>query len=85
MVMLRPLLKADRRFIEGGLEELSVESRYARFGQGVGRLSRRELDYLSDVDQRSHVAWGAAVDRRVAGVGRYIVTDDGCATWPSPS
>ena len=73
---LSPILKTDREFFEKGIEELSLQSRFARFGQGVSSLSDQELDYLSDVNQRTHVAWGAAVGEDVAGVGRYIVTDD---------
>lgn len=76
VLTLSPVLKTDKRFFQQGLEELSVESRFSRFGQGVSRLSDQELDYLSDVDQRSHVAWGALVGEDAAGVGRYIVMDD---------
>jgi GNAT superfamily N-acetyltransferase len=76
---LSPILKTDREFFEKGLEELSPESRFARFGSGVSSLTTQELDYLTDVDQRRHVAWGAAVGDEVAGVGRYIVGEDGCA------
>ena len=79
---LSPVLKTDRDFFEKGIHELSLESRFARFGQGVGSLSGQELDYLSDVDQRHHVAWGAAIGDEVAGVGRYIIPeDDGCAEF----
>jgi GNAT superfamily N-acetyltransferase len=73
---LSPILKTDREFFERGIEELSLESRFARFGQGVSNLSAQELDYLSDVNQRSHVAWGGVVGDEAAGVGRYIVTVD---------
>lgn len=73
---LSPILKTDREFFERGIEELSLESRFARFGQGVSSLSAQELDYLSDVDQRNHVAWGALVGDEAAGVGRYIMMDD---------
>lgn len=80
MVTLSPILKTDRDFFEKGLSELSLESRFSRFGQGVSSLSDQELDYLSDVDQRHHVAWGAAVGEEVAGVGRYILDGNGrCA------
>jgi len=80
VVTLSPVLKSDREFFERGLEEMSLESRFSRFGQGVSSLSEHELDYLTDVDQRHHVAWGAAIDEEVAGVSRYIVEDDGrCA------
>jgi GNAT superfamily N-acetyltransferase len=77
IVTLSPILKTDKEFFRKGLQELSVESRFARFGQGVSSLSDRELEYLTDVDQRHHVAWGAAVGADVAGVGRYIAPDDG--------
>ena len=80
IVTLSPIVKTDREFFERGMEELSLESKFSRFGQGIGSLSAQELDYLTDVDQLRHVAWGAAVDGEVAGVGRYIVSDaDGCA------
>lgn len=79
-VTLSPILKTDREFFERGIEELSLESRFSRFGQGVSSLSEFELDYLTDVDQRRHVAWGAAIGEEVAGVGRYIVEEGGaCA------
>ena len=80
ILTLSPVLKTDREFFERGLEELSLESRFSRFGQGMSSLSEYELDYLTDVDQRHHVAWGAAIEDEVAGVGRYIVDEDeGCA------
>lgn len=77
ILTLSPIIKTDKEFFEEGIEELSLESRFARFGQGVSSLSEHELDYLTDVDQRSHVAWGAAIDEEAAGVGRYIVQDEG--------
>lgn len=78
--LLSPLGPEDRGLLEEGLEELSALSRYTRFGQGRGHLSGAELDYLSNVDQQTHVAWGVAVDGEGAGVGRYIRMDElGCA------
>lgn len=81
VLTLSPVLKSDREFFERGLSELSIGSRFARFGQGVAGLSERELDYLTDVDQRTHVAWGAAIGQEAAGAGRYIVCgeDSSCA------
>lgn len=79
IVTLSPILKTDREFFEEGLAELSLESTFSRFGQGVSSLSQQELDYLTDVDQRHHVAWGAAIGDEAAGVGRYIVDDAGGA------
>lgn len=76
---LSPVLKTDRDFFQQGMEELSMESRFSRFGHGVSSLSEHELDYLTDVDQRDHVVWGAAIGDTAAGVGRYIVDDSDCA------
>ncbi len=80
VLTLSPVLKSDREFLERGLAELSIGSRFTRFGQGVAELSERELDYLADVDQRTHVAWGAAIGEEAAGVGRYIRSEgEDCA------
>lgn len=77
-MVISPVLKTDSEFFRRGLAEMSIESRFSRFGQGVAYLSDREIEYLTDVDQTSHVAFGAAVDGEVAGVGRYVSTDDQC-------
>lgn len=78
--LFSPLAADDQLLLEEGLAEMSPESIYARFGQGRGRLSPSELEYLSDVDLESHVAWGVAVDGEGAGVGRYILIEEGrCA------
>lgn len=81
ILTLSPVLKTDREFFEQGIQELSLESRFFRFGRGVGSLTASELDYLSDVNQTSHVAWGAAFGEEVAGVGRYITASDGSAEF----
>jgi GNAT superfamily N-acetyltransferase len=62
-----------------GLEQLSLESRFTRFGQGLANLSEAELEYLSNVNQKTHVAWGASINDDSAGVGRYICLEDGVA------
>jgi len=74
--LLSPLSSQDRHWLEEGFAELSVRSRYTRFGMGVGGLTANELGDLADVDQRTHVAWGASVDGNGAGVGRYITIPD---------
>lgn len=75
-VILSPLSPDDRHLLEAGLEALSLESRFTRFGQGLSHLSDWELEYLSNVDQVTHVAWGASFDREAAGVGRYVRLKD---------
>lgn len=74
--ILSPLQEDDRALLIAGLDELSVQSRFQRFGQGRSRLSESELDYLSFIDQRNHVAWVAAIGDEGAGVGRYIRLDE---------
>jgi GNAT superfamily N-acetyltransferase len=77
---LRPIHPEDRGLLAEGLSLMSIESRFARFGVGVDHLTPSELDYLTNVDQVGHVAWGAAVDDEPAGVGRYIrFSDPVCA------
>lgn len=76
VALLSPLAAGDRLLLVEGLAELSIESRYQRFGQGVGSLTEAELDYLSNIDLHNHVAWGGAIDGEGAAVGRYIRLDD---------
>ena len=70
---LRPIAPQDRPLIVEGLSQMSEKSRFARFGSGMSRLSDSELRYLTEVDQVSHVAWGAIIDGEPAGIGRYIL------------
>lgn len=76
VAVLSPLESSDRQWLSEGFDELSAGSRYARFGMGIAELRDSELDYLADVDQRLHVAWGAIVNGEGAGVGRYISVPD---------
>lgn len=74
---LRPVLSDDAPLIEQGLAGLSEQSRFARFGIGIDRLTNQELRYLTDVDLFNHVAWGATIEGHGAGVGRYVILEDG--------
>ena len=74
---IRPIGPADKGLLVEGLPQMSPKSKFARFGSGIASLSAAELRYLTDVNQVSHVAWGAVIDDEPAGVGRYIV--DGAA------
>lgn len=76
---LRPMTPEDRALLVEGLGRMSEQSRFARFGSGISRLSDAELRYLTEVDQVTHVAWGALIDDVPAGVGRYILGEDGVA------
>jgi GNAT superfamily N-acetyltransferase len=80
VAILFPLAPEDRPYLVQGLDELSLESRFTRFGQGRQRLSESEWAYLTEIDQRAHVAWVAVVDGHGAGVGRYIlIPESDCA------
>lgn len=70
---LRPIFPDDRNLLVEGLSQMSPASRFARFGSGIANLTDAELRYLTEIDQVSHVAWGATIDDQPAGVGRYIV------------
>lgn len=71
--LIRPVTPMDRKLFVEGMDSLSMKSRRARFGVSISRLTEKELTYLTEVDQRSHVAWGATIEDAPAGVGRYIV------------
>jgi len=74
-VVLRPVGPEDRERIRHGFEELSEASRRYRFLAPLAHLSEAQLDYLTEVDQMNHVAWGAPGDEKEAhglGVARFI-------------
>lgn len=77
---LSPIRPQDRGLLVAGFDLMSPESRYARFGSGLSRLSESEVRYLTEVDHVDHVAWGATIAEEPAGVGRFIRSADaGCA------
>ena len=71
-------------FLRGQIAEafgrLSTRSRWQRFSAPVHRLSDRQLDYLTDIDNRDRVAWCASASRgsqRIGiGLARYIRLHD---------
>jgi GNAT superfamily N-acetyltransferase len=76
VALLRPIEPGDRERLRRGLRELSPRSRYLRFHARVRELTEEQLDYLTDVDQRDHVAWVALnpdePDEPGMGVARYV-------------
>ncbi len=77
---VRPILPIDAPLLVEGLSGLSESNRFARFGVGIHNLSKQELKYLTEIDHRTHVAWGATIGGEPAGVGRYfVVPEEGCA------
>jgi GNAT superfamily N-acetyltransferase len=75
-LQVRTVRAQDRAFLQQGMELLSAESIYYRFNSYLVTLSKQQLDYLTSVDQRDHVAIGAVVQRDEqpvgVGIGRYI-------------
>jgi GNAT superfamily N-acetyltransferase len=62
-VLVRPITPADKAKIAAALDQLSARSRLFRFGATLDRLSPEELAHLTELDYRTHVAWGAlAID-----------------------
>jgi acetyltransferase len=79
-VRVRRIGPDDRRRLVAGLRRMSPRSRYLRFHRFVSELTEPELRYLSEPDQRDHVAWGAVAvgepgEPGVAAV-RYIRNPD---------
>jgi acetyltransferase len=75
-VLVRPLLPDDRAELAARYEQLSPASRRRRFFGTPDRLSEHVLDYLTDLDYRTHFAWAAfAIDEPGTpgiAVARYI-------------
>jgi GNAT superfamily N-acetyltransferase len=73
LLRVRPIVPADREPLADAFGRLSDRSRFQRFLGPKPRLSRRELDYLTDVDHVRHEAL-VAIDEatgQIVGVGRY--------------
>lgn len=75
-VALRRVVPEDRDRLLEGFDALSVESRRLRFLGSVSSLNDAQLRYLTDVDGKDHVAWGALnltdPDAPGFGIGRFI-------------
>lgn len=75
-VLVRPLLPSDRAELAAGYGQLSPASRRRRFFATPDRLSEHVLDYLTNLDYRTHFAWAAfAIDEPDSpgiAVARYI-------------
>ena len=80
-VTVRPIGPADAALETAFVDGLSMQSRYERFMVTLRELPASKLRYLTDVDQRHHVALVATVDRdgrqSMVGAARYAVLDDG--------
>ena len=74
-VSVRPLKPSDRDLVAAGFDSLSDESRYRRFMAPTSRLTPRQLDYFTQVDQIDHFAWGVLgplPEERPVATARYV-------------
>lgn len=77
-LLIRELTPADRLALVFIFRHLGSASRYQRFLGIKTELSRRELDYLTDVDHWHHealIAW-SPIPRAPIGVARYVRYED---------
>jgi RimJ/RimL family protein N-acetyltransferase len=78
-VSIRPIRPDDADALARGFERLSPESRYRRFLTPMERLTKSQLEYLTDVDHHNHealIALDLATPGEVVGVGRYVRDGD---------
>jgi GNAT superfamily N-acetyltransferase len=71
-VALRPLGPDDKPLLREGMASLSDDSRRLRFMAPVDRLTRAQLAYLTEIDQVTHLAWGALIADSPVAVGRLV-------------
>jgi ribosomal protein S18 acetylase RimI-like enzyme len=67
--VLRLLRPEDRDLLQAGFRRLSPRSRQLRFHVPKAQLTRAELDYLTNIDQQTHVAIGAVSEGPGSAVG----------------
>jgi len=74
VVDVRLLERGDREGLAAAIRRLSDQTRYLRFASAKPRLTKRELDFLVDVDHHHHEAIVAVDPTTGRGVGaaRYI-------------
>lgn len=76
--VIRPITPEDREGLQRGFHEASAQTRYLRLGLASSTLTEAALTYLTNVDQRDHVAIVATVtspdlkDERGIGVARLV-------------
>jgi len=76
-VMLRPVVPGDRERVIDGFKRMSAESRRLRFHEPRQCLTKAEIDFLTTIDQDSHVSWAACLpDDTGVGIARYVVDPD---------
>jgi ribosomal protein S18 acetylase RimI-like enzyme len=77
---LRPIDSLDKDRLTRFHARLSTDTRYRRYHGAKGALTRRELIYLTEIDQHDHVAVVAECgDGELGAVARVVSNGDGTA------
>ena len=75
-LLIRPILPEDAARLRAGFQELSPESRYLRFMSPLVELSDEQVERLTRIDYRDHMAWVAVDPTKPGqpglGVARYV-------------
>lgn len=75
-ILLRPVLASDHQRLREGFDRLSPASRFFRFFRDVRALTDKDIEYLTNIDQRQHVAWCVLDLSREGwpglGLGRFV-------------
>jgi acetyltransferase len=80
MAPLRPITATDKARLTRFHSRLSADTRYRRYHGAKGALTRRELSYLTEVDDDAHVAVVAPrPDGELGAVARVVSNGDGTA------
>ncbi len=75
-IVLRPVRPEDKPLLVAGMARLSGRSRRQRFLVSTDHLTRSQLAYLTEVDQRDHHAWGVLANGEPVAIGRLVRLDD---------
>src|SRR5512135_754078 len=81
-IVLRHIMPSDADELRRQFLALSPESRYRRFFGGINDLDAAALKYLTEVDQKDHVAIVAVIEsldmisERGVGVARFVRCKD---------
>ena len=71
-IEFRPVGPNDKALLQEGMAMLSPASRRLRFMAPIENLSRSQLAYLTEIDHRRHLAWGAMIAGRPVAIGRLV-------------
>jgi RimJ/RimL family protein N-acetyltransferase len=79
-VLIRLLNQDDKEELEIGFEKLSTKSKYRRFFVPISSLSNSQLKYLTEIDNKNHLALCAYIVGQDGmfgiGVARYFRVED---------